>query len=42
MIERCRSLGVPLRPHMKTLKSVEASSPNAMKPGRLGNDRRGW
>jgi D-serine deaminase-like pyridoxal phosphate-dependent protein len=25
MIERCRSLGVPLRPHMKTLKSVEAA-----------------
>jgi D-serine deaminase-like pyridoxal phosphate-dependent protein len=25
MIERCRSLGAPLRPHMKTLKSVEAA-----------------
>jgi D-serine deaminase-like pyridoxal phosphate-dependent protein len=25
MIERCRSLGVALRPHMKTLKSVEAA-----------------
>ena len=25
MIERCRALGVPLRPHMKTLKSTEAA-----------------
>jgi D-serine deaminase-like pyridoxal phosphate-dependent protein len=25
MIERCRSLGVGLRPHMKTLKSIEAA-----------------
>ncbi|MDP8912494.1 MAG: alanine racemase, partial [Pseudomonadota bacterium] len=25
MIDRCRSLGVGLRPHMKTLKSIEAA-----------------
>jgi D-serine deaminase-like pyridoxal phosphate-dependent protein len=25
MIEKCRSVGVPLRPHMKTLKAIEAA-----------------
>jgi D-serine deaminase-like pyridoxal phosphate-dependent protein len=25
MIERCRALGAPLRPHMKTMKSIEAA-----------------